>query len=618
MVDPHSTGANRDSKTMRRHRDSTRPRRTRRRSRKRAILWAITGVVAFLVLIAAWVGVRAYLAKENLEAALPVAVKLKEAAKDGNKAAITRYSSELHRNVTSARDLTGDPIWRASEIIPFIGPNLTAVREVSAAVSELSTNAIGPMINLVSTVDFEDFKPSGGSIDLKPLIAAQPSVAQAATTLRSVDAALVKIDTSGTIPVVSGAVEKLKSEVQGLVQPVEAANNAIALLPSMLGSEGPRNYLLIFQNPAELRATGGIPGAMALIRTEGGRIELSQQASTSDFPRFTTPVLDLSTETLGLYGSLPGEYIQDVNLTPNFPVSARVLQKMWEERFGTTVDGVISIDPIALSYLLTSTGPVTTATGDSIGSENAVSLLLNEAYFRYKNPSVQDAFFASAAKSVFDKISSGEVDADKLLVALTKAGTERRILVWNDNAREQSILEDTTLSGDVTNNRASSPVGIFLNDSTGSKMDYYLDVKTAVGSAQCRTDGITTTQIEVTVSSNAPLDAASSLPAYITGDGAYGISPGHIKTMISVYGDNSMTNLGVSVDGASAAAHSATDGGRPVNQVSVELSPGESKTFTFGFLTPSGALTPQEIQTTPFINMNETSELALTCESALW
>ena len=44
----------------------------------------------------------------------------------------------------------------------------------------------------------------------------------------------------------------------------------------MLGASRPRNYVVLFQNPAELRATGGSVRALAIIRMEGGQTQLAQ------------------------------------------------------------------------------------------------------------------------------------------------------------------------------------------------------------------------------------------------------------------------------------------------------------------------------------------------------
>ena len=50
--------------------------------------------------------------------------------------------------------------------------------------------------------------------------------------------------------------------------------------------------------------------------------------------------------------------MQDVNLTPDFPTAAATAQAMWERKTGQHVDGVLSLDPVALGYILDATGPV--------------------------------------------------------------------------------------------------------------------------------------------------------------------------------------------------------------------------------------------------------------------
>ena len=59
-------------------------------------------------------------------------------------------------------------------------------------------------------------------------------------------------------------------------------------------------------------------------------------------------------------------------------------------------------------------------TGDTLTSDNAVKLLLSDVYAKYTDPTAQDAFFAAAASSVFEKVSSGGFDTKKFVAALTQ------------------------------------------------------------------------------------------------------------------------------------------------------------------------------------------------------
>ena len=50
-----------------------------------------------------------------------------------------------------------------------------------------------------------------------------------------------------------------------------AAAKGAALVPGMLGSEERRTYLVIFQNSAEARSLGGMPGIITTLTADRGR-----------------------------------------------------------------------------------------------------------------------------------------------------------------------------------------------------------------------------------------------------------------------------------------------------------------------------------------------------------
>lgn len=579
------------------------------------VLWAGIALLVIVAAAVAWVGVRAILAKGELESAIPLAAKLQSqvVSGDGTRAGLTFEKLSAHSS--TAASLTSDPVWRSFEVLPFFGPNLTAVRELAAVIDDVSQDAVGPLSEVALTIELSDFKPENGSIDFQPLVDVQPKIAAAKLALDAAQKQVAAIDTSATFSVVEKAAARFATEVDGAATGVGSLNRAVQLVPSMLGASGPRNYVLLFQNPAELRASGGIPGAVALVHTEDGRIELAQQAASTDFPMYDSAVLELPAETRGLYGDITGTYMQDVTLTPNFPLSARLAHEMWNREFGVKADGVLSIDPVALSYLLKATGPVTLPTGDVLSADNAVQFLLSDVYARYESPVAQDAFFAAAAASVFAAVSSGEADPVALIEALAKAGDEHRVLVWSAHEEDQVVLADTTLAGGLpVSDDDVMRFGVYLNDATGAKMDTYLDVGVAVGQATCRQDKRPSYGVEVTLINTAPADAGKSLPAYVTGGGHFGVKPGNVKTMVFVYGAPGMQNLGMTRDKEAVGYHPATDSTYPVSSIAVELAPGESTVLRFDWLGAEPFAGELKAQMTPVINLPETQKLRIACE----
>jgi hypothetical protein len=564
----------------------------------------------FVLLVAgvAWVGIRGYLAANELQAAVPLASKVQKQVGSGDVEAAKDSAASLVDHARSAKNLTGDPVWRLSEYVPWVGANLRAVREAAEVTDTVASDAVFPLVSNVADLGADSFKPVNGAIDLAPLVAAQPTVASARVALAGASDKASGIDTSGTISVVTEAVEKLTSSVTQADGLIEGVDKAVTLLPRMLGADGPRTYLLIFQNPAELRAGGGITSALAEITTNGGSVSLVRQASGGDF-KFETPVVDLPAETLALYGDRAARYVQNTTLVPDFTTTGSIAATMWADRFGTQVDGVMSFDPVALSYLLEATGPITLpATGEELTSDNAVQFLLSDVYAKYEDPAVQDAIFAEAARAVFDTVSGGSIDPVKLLDALGDAGAENRLKVWSSHQEDQAVLADSTLAGGLpAATDDSTGVGVYFNDGTGAKMDYYLDTSVSTAAAVCRADGRTSISVSVTLTNTAPADAQTALPSYVTGGGAFGVTPGNINTVVYIYAPGNtdpdrptlVTGLDPGVEGGTS--FSGRDGNHTVTGFGIELAPGESRTVSVDLAGQVGISTDLRAAITPTI-----------------
>lgn len=550
------------------------------RTAGRVAAWTLGGLLVLAVLAAAWIGIRGAMAYDHLRGAEQTARGAAAALRDPAQAG--PLVAEMSADTQAARALTSDPIWNAAETLPWIGPQLRAVATVTDAVDDVASDALTPLAQVASTFSIDSLRPVDGRIDLAAFTAVQGPAATGAAGLAAAAASVGDIDRTQLIGPVRSAVADVSSLLDESAQASDALSRAVTLLPAMLGADGPRNYLVVFQNNAEWRSLGGIVGAMSVIRTDGGGLALAAQGSSSDFPRYSEPVMDLGPEITGIYGTHPARWIQNVTQVPDFSLTGQLARQMWLQQMGTSVDGVLSLDPVALSYLLRATGPVDLPTGDQLTADNAVDLLLNQVYLRYERPSDQDAFFAAAAAAVFAKLASGAADPSALVEALGRAGDERRLLMWSAVPEDQSVLEGTTLVGPLPpDDSEQRGFGVYLNDGTGSKMDYYADAATTLAWDACTASagGAVTGDVtlSVTLTNTAPADAATSLPAYITGGGSFGVAPGIAKTVGYLY-----LPAGAELRAATMSDESGFGGGfdqgRQVMSFSAELAPGASVT----------------------------------------
>lgn len=567
---------------------------------------------------AAWLGIRGYLAQGEIVASESLAKSVQSDIEQGNAGQARIGAQQLAARVDSARDLVNDPVWLAAQFLPVVGTNFSTTNQLASILSNVVHGAVLPLSDAAASINPSAMKPANGALDLQPIVSARPAVSKAAGVL---DTAYKKVAVIrpgfGAMPQLLDGVDRLRSLLGQAAQQASAADTATAILPSMLGDPAPRTYLVLFQNNAELRATGGIPGAAAELRVDRGHITLGRQTAAKDFPKFPASVLPLADQTKGLYGSIAGQYFQDVNLVPQFPLTAGLAAEMWKRQFGAKVDGVFSIDPVALSHLLQATGPVSLPTGETLDSSNAVRALLSDAYANYHGVN-KDDYFSAAASAVFAKVSSGSFQPKPMLEALGQAVSERRLLGWSSQQAEEEALESAGMSGGLpAKTTARAVFGVYLNDATGAKMDYYLRESYRLGGAMCRADGRPTWRVEVTLTNAAPPDAATSLPPYVTGGGVFGVAPGEVKTQLNVYAPPSAIYVGAWVDGKPIDVHRDMDSGYPVAQTYATLPPGQSTTLRFEFLGTAQADDQPDLISTPTVNRSGYSVSPVSCKDVV-
>lgn len=568
-----------------------------RRNRTRRRLWIIISWIAVLVGIAAggaaWIGAKATVINDELNAATELVAQLKGEISSDDPVAATTTVSSIRSHTSAAKDAASDPVWALASSIPLVGGNLTAIAEVARSADDVATLGLSPLVKVLDSLDWESLLPNSSGTDLGPLKAASPSVSSAANAVRLSADRLERIDTSKLLPQVAEPLSAARLQLKEVSTTLDAAATASEIAPAMLGADGQRNYLLMVQNNAEVRASGGIAGALAVVTLNEGGLTLGTQSSAGDVG-VMVPTLAVDSEQQQIYSGRLGKFMQDINLTPDFPTSASTAQGMWERKTGQRVDGVISIDPVALGYILNATGPITLSSPElaalasgglptELTGRNVVETLLSDVYSKIEQPNLQDAYFAGVAQEVFAALSNGQGDPKNLLEGITRATSEGRVRVWSGLQSEQAVIAKYPLGGSVVGSSVQpAQFGVYFNDGTGAKMDYYVK-RTVQLVKECPKDGYEQTTVRITSTNTAPADAATSLPAYVTGDGNYGVPAGSVQTNIVAYGPVQAHVESAKLNGARTDFAPYFHGSRPLGVLAVRLAPGESRTVEFTF-----------------------------------
>ena len=567
-----------------------------RTKRRRAL---IAGALAAILLLfigasAAWLSLKVTAARESLTAVNELAPRLESDVLDDDSAAAAATLQQLKQETTKAREASEDPVWSLAIALPWVGSSFKAARETARSADDVVQLGVSPLVDTLQVLDWKDLIPAEGETNLLPLEAAQPEIRAAAQAVRDSSDRLNTINTEELIPAVSTPLIRAREQLASMSDGLDAAADAAVLAPGMMGIASPHHYLLMVQNNSELRATGGIPGALAVLTLDQGRMTLSHQTSAADLGVFS-PAVDADAVQTQIYSARLGKFMQDVNLTPDFPTAALTAKTMWEKRTGNRLDGVISIDPVALSYILEATGPIKISNPDlvalgggglpaELSGKNVVQTLLSDVYTKIQEPALQDAYFAGVAQEVFAALSDGSVDAKRLIDGVTKAKNEGRVRIWSASPAEQTIISKYPLSGSIAGPSVlPAEFGVYFNDGTGAKMDYFVK-RTVQLRKECSQEGYQQTTVRITSTNTAPADAAASLPAYVTGDGVFGVPPGSVQTNIVAYGPVQANVETAKLDGQKTEFAPYSHSNRPVGVLAIRLAPGQSRTveFTFG------------------------------------
>jgi hypothetical protein len=417
--------------------------------------------------------------------------------------------------------------------------------------------------------------------------------------LADLDARSEALDTDGLVPALATRVAAARQEVDELHALVAYGTRVLEIAPQLLGADGRRSYLVAFQNNAELRSTGGIPTAFAVLEADDGRLTMRDAGTSPDIrgSRPGEPVLPETVDEQALFDGKLATFLGNANLTPHWPRSAELIHEFWRTGTGESVDGVLSVDPVALSAVLRGTGPVPLRDGKVAHADDVVELLLHRTYLDYPTQAAQNAFFQDSTRRIFRALVAGEGDAGLALRGLHQALEEGRGYAWLSRADEQERISGGSVAGELDHGSGAPTLGVFLNDSTATKLDYFVRSATDVSRLSCRPDGSQELLVTTTVRSSVPA-AVAAWPSLMVG-ARWSSRPGDLLLTVSAYAPEGARFVSATLDGNPGTATELSHDGHPVSGRTIMLAPGQVRRLTWTVRTAPGAGEAPRLRTTP-------------------
>lgn len=556
---------------------------------------ACAAVVVLVALFFVWEASRATSA---LRLAGNQAQVLQDQIVAGDDASAARTLRGLQASAHRAKSSTDGPLWDIGSKVPYLGKNVGAVQTVSEVIDNIATDALPPVVKLSKQINLNTYSPHDGAVDLTAIRTIAPSVATASKAFDEAKNELQRIKAGSLLVPLRDPVNAVKFKVDDAQSAAYSANLAGKLLPEMLGGKGTRHYLLLIQNNAEIRSTGGISGSFSILTARDGKLSMGFQGSVKDLRPFKKPVIKMTEDEAGVLPPTMATDLRDANATPDFPRTGQITAAMAAKGLKQHVDGVISVDPVALGYILAGTGPVNAGKGLVIDQANAVDVLLNSVYQAYQDPTAQDDVFKRAARNIFNIVKSGKGESRLVISGLVKAANENRLMVWSSHPAEQRKIATSGVSGVLPKNDGATPhVGLYLGDAASTKMEYYLDYSTQVAARRCLQGNVQEILTSTDLTSTAPPGVAKLSP-YVTGTGTY-TPRGTMRLVLRFFAPYRGGVTDVRVDGKHQAVYANSLDGRSVTTVLLTIKPGQTRTVTTAMISGKGQDKDVVFSTTP-------------------
>lgn len=569
--------------------------RHRKGERKNRRVSAVVAAIVAVVLVA--FGVSGFMllssaktVKSQAKETVEIVGGLKDKVTSGDFSTLPDDAKKIDGLCSSMKKETSSPVWTMASFIPVYGSDINAARTMVDALSDVSSGALVPMAdNLAQATPGKLFQD--GTINVSALQAVADSLSDSSKAFKSANKKVQGIGDTH-IAQVTELVDKAKDGFATLDGVVDAAEKIAPVLPQMLGANGQtRNYLVYAMNNVEIRACGGFGGSQGLISVTDG------QMSIGDFvPRIglseDEAVESVDEEDEALFGNHSNLYNSGNTYSPDWPRNSQRVAALWKSQYGQDVDGVVGIDPVFLQYLLGLVGNVSLPDGTVVDGTNAAKVLMHDVYWNYPVEE-SDGIFASVASAAFDKILGGigDVDVTKLVGAFERGAEEGRLIAWMRNDDEQNAIKETGIDASLPDpdDPSADPVaGVYFNNLSFSKLDWYLNADTQIGQGVKNGDGTCSYRITVTLTNIMTQEEAGKLPDYVAAS-APDAARDDERLNVSLFAPTGGNISDLTVEGTQFGLGAATWHGIPFYSGTVDLHAGETTTITYTLTTSAEA-----------------------------
>ena len=424
--------------------------------------WVACGAVLAIALLFTAAALRYYPAyrqvveaKEDLQSAEAL---LRDGGLDASAGDLARAEARLSRASDGFRSASGflqeDPLLRVAKWLPALGDQTTAAGELARV--GVDGADIG-LEGVKAARAYREVRNEGsGTLTEKALVVLErtrPHMAAVRELLTDMVRGRHHLDGLSLLTPLTSVTQELDQDIEELAELVESYEEAAAFVPDFLGFHGPRTYLVLAQNNAELLPTGGLISVYGVLTLRDGRIEQMEFHDAIDFgEQWQARTGDYVEPPGPLKAYLLKDWSWNLsvsNWSPHFPTAAYQAQAFFQRGGGHPVDGVIAINVTTLEELLRVTGPVQIEEYDvTVTAENALDVTEELTRTALEPGTDRKAFVAFLADELVRRLMEASPSQwTSLVETVQRLRDEKNLLYYSYDPQVQALAERMELDG---------------------------------------------------------------------------------------------------------------------------------------------------------------------------
>lgn len=442
---------------------------TRRWMRRGVAL--VAAVLLILLAVTAYFG---FAIRSSATSGVDAARRGLDSARSGDAVSLADELRVARLNLDRADSLAGSLVLRPLALVPVAAQHHRSLRTATEQALVVTDAALVT----VEETDIDRLQLKAGEFDLDLLTEMAPRLDQTVMSLESSIAAIEADRSAWLVPPLANRLQELVDEVSDVLPEARLSAEAARVLPSMLGADGERRYLMLFGSPGESREFGGFVGGYALLGVNQGQLNFIEAGSIRDIETVSRAqaLIDPISYPVEFVNADPAFFPQNLTSTPNISVIARAVRDIFPQLRGAKIDGVIYSDPFALAAMTEFTGPIPLAGSDDLLDRDGVlNFIFEDQYVAFDSRIERFSAIGDLARSTAEALSTADLPGpERLGEVLGPVARAGRLQVVTYDDRENAFLASVLLQRNFMAPTGIDSFAVVQTNGTMSKLDLYL------------------------------------------------------------------------------------------------------------------------------------------------